>query len=122
MVPLSTVRTSSGTGDFTLSSSRVTVKNAGTYMVTYSVGTTVTSGTSNRSTSKAVIYKNESIETYTQGFMYNRMQGYGHNNCSRTSIFTLNANDTIHVRFVRQAGSDHLGTISTACGLVIIEL
>ena len=91
-------------------------------MVTYSVGTTVTSGTSNRSTSKAVIYKNESIETYTQGFMYNRMQSYGHNNCSRTSIFTLNANDTIHVRFVRQAGSDSLGTISTACGLVIIEL
>ena len=121
-IPYSQLRNSSGSGDFTLSSSAITVKNAGTYFINYTASTYVNGSTSNRSTSKAAIYINNNWTTGTLGYMYNRMVTYGHNSCSRTIILQLNANDVVDVRIRRQAGTDTIGTIGDGCGLTIMDL
>ncbi len=121
-IPYSLTRRSSGSNDFTLSSYSVTVKNAGYYLINYSASTYVTSSTSNRTTSKAALHINNNWTAGTSGWMYNRMQTYGHNSCSRTMIFLLNANDVIDIRVIRQSGTDTIGTISHGCGLTIMDL
>ena len=122
-IPYSQLRNSSGSSDFTLSSYSVTVKNAGTYFINYTASTYVNGSTSNRTTSKAGVYVNSTWRAPGSiGYMYNRMQTYGHNSCSRTIILQLNANDVVDVRVRRQAGTDIIGTISDGCGLTIMDL
>ena len=121
VVPIDTQLAISSGSPFTLSAGRVTVTQAGTYMIIYDVTTNITSG-SGRSDTAAKLYKNASEVTGTESRIYNRTVGRGEGTGTATVILTLSANDIIDVRVARDDGTDTIRTLANACRLTITEV
>jgi len=121
---LNYTRKNSNTSVFSLntSSGEITINKTGTYMVSLTVSTGISSSTSSRSTSRGGIAVNGTTDTQALVYMYNRMNGAEHNTGAMTIIRDFTSGDKILLRFLRQVGSDTISSIPQACGLTFLEL
>ena len=122
-VVLDSTLATSGTSDFTVSAGGViTVLKTGTYQISYSITTDVTSGTG-RSTSYAYLRINGVGEqTASRTYMYNREANNGENTSSKTMMFALTANDTIELRAARNSGTDTVVVLENYTTLALHRL
>jgi len=107
-------------GDFTLSSSRVTVNKTGTFLITYNLTTDCTGGTA-RTESEAYLYQNASAVQGTYGGMYNRTSGRGLAHCGASMIIDVTSGDIFDVR-ARKVGSDTVVQAQNGIQLTFVEL
>ena len=112
-------------GDFTLSSGRVTVNKTGKYHIIADVGTYVSSETTSRSQSLARIHINGSQVTGSLMWIYNREgndNDEGHGNASASIIRDLTAGDIVDIRGNRYSGSDTVGFRANSSRITIMEI
>jgi len=112
-------------GDFTLSSSRVTVNKTGKYHIIADVGTYVSSESSSRSQSLARIYINGTQITGSLMWIYNREgndNDEGHGNASASVIWDLTAGDIVDIRGNRYSGTDTVGFRGNSSRITIMEI
>lgn len=108
------------TGEFSLSSSRVTVNKTGTYLVMYRLTTDCTSGSA-RTESQAQLYKNATAVQGTFGGMYNRLVDRGLSTCSAQIILDITSGDIFDVRALK-TGTDTVVQAQNGINLNFIEL
>lgn len=108
------------TGEFSLSSSRVTVNKTGTFLVMYRLTTDCTSGSA-RSESQAQLYKNATAVQGTFGGMYNRVVDRGLATCSAQIILDITSGDIFDVRALK-TGTDTVVQAQNGINLNFIEL
>ena len=122
-IDLDLTLSTSGTSDFTVSATGViTVLKTGTYQVSYSISTDVTSGSA-RSTSRAYLRLNGSGEqTASRTYMYNRLAGSGENTSAKTIMLPLTANDTLELRAVRDSGTDTVVVLEDYTTISLVRL
>lgn len=94
----------SSSDHFTISNGVVTVKIAGVYLISYNVGTYISSGT-DRSDSVALVAINGTEYTNSRTYMYNRTLGAGENTGSAGFLRTLSANDEVAIYVFKDAGA-----------------
>ena len=121
---LNTERHNSDTSIFSLNTSTgvLTVNKTATYMINFTMSTGISSGTSNRSISKANLYINDSLEVYTSVYMYNRMNTREESTGSQTMITQLTAGDTVAIKCTRLSGTDTISSVHGGTGLRILEI
>jgi hypothetical protein len=100
----STEKELSSSDHFTISNGVITVKIAGVYLISYNVGTYISSGT-DRSDSVALVTINGTEYTNSRTYMYNRTLGAGENTGSAGFLKTLSANDEVAIYVFKDAGS-----------------
>ena len=122
-VDLDLTLSTSGTSDFTVSATGViTVLNTGTYQVSYSITSDVTSGTG-RGTSFAYLRLNGSGEqTASRTYMYNRQADDGENTAAKTIMLLLTANDTLELRAARNSGTDTVVVLEDYTTISLVRL
>jgi len=122
-VDLDLTLSTSGTSDFTVSATGViTVLKTGTYQVSYSITSDVTSG-SGRGTSFAYLRLNGSGEqTASRTYMYNRQLDDGENTAAKTIMLPLTANDTLELRAARNSGTDTVVILEDYTTISLVRL
>lgn len=108
------------TGEFSLSSSRVTVNKTGTFLVMYRLTTDCTSGSA-RTESQAELFKNAVAVQGTFGGMYNRIVDRGLSTCSAQIILDITSGDIFDVRALK-TGTDTVLQAQNGINLNFIEL
>jgi hypothetical protein len=119
------VNKTSNASVFVNSSGEITINKTGTFLITADVSTYVSSSTSARSDSYALIQKNSSTITGTTMWMYNRLgpdSGAGHNTGSASVILDITSGDVIRVIAVRFSGTDTVGLRANGSRITIVEL
>ena len=121
---LNNTRYNSNASVFSLNTStgQVTVNKTALYMINYTMSTGISSSSSNRSTSKADLYINNSVVSYTSVYMYNRMNNREENTGSQTIFRQLTAGDIVDIRAQRLAGGDTITSVHGGTGLRILEI
>jgi len=107
-------------GDFTLSSSRVTVNKTGLFLITYNLTTDCTSGSA-RTESQAQLYENATAVQGTFGGMYNRIVDRGLSHCGASIILDVTDGDIFDVRALK-TGSDTVVQAQNGLQLTFVEL
>jgi hypothetical protein len=124
-VDFDTVFKTSNASVFVNSSGEITINKTGIFLITANVSTYVSSSTSVRSDSYAIIQKNNSTITGTTMWMYNRLgpdSAQGHNTGSASVILDITSGDVIRVQATRFSGTDTVGIRLNGCRLTFLEL
>ena len=109
-----------GTADFELSSGVVTIKNAGVYVVSYTLLTDTNADADSRSESEGFLRINSSGElAHSQIIEYNRENPQAAGTGSKTILYNATANDTIQIVARRRSGA---GTIDVLAGQAVLIL
>lgn len=107
-------------GDFTLSSSRVTVNKSGLFLITYNLTTDCTAGSA-RTESQAQLYENGTAVQGTFGGMYNRIAARGLAHCGASIILDVTNGDIFDVRALK-TGTDTVVQAQNGIQLTFVEL
>ena len=111
--------------DVNPNSGEITINKTGIFLITANVSTYVSSSTTIRSDSYAVIDKNSSQITGTAMWMYNREgpdSEQGHNTGSASLILDITSGDVIRVQAARFSGTDTVGIRLRGSRLTFLEL
>ena len=112
-------------GDFTLSSGRVTVNKTGKYHIIANMGTYISGESSSRSQSVGRIWINGVMVTGSMMWVYNREGNdtdEGHGNASASIIWDLTAGDIVDIRGWRSSGGDTVGFRANSSRITIMEI
>ena len=113
-------KSGSGTDDFELSSGIVTIKDAGIYVVSYTIIADISTGSDDRSENEAFLQINSSGElSHSKTVEYNRENPDGASTSSKTILYNATANDTIQIMAKRRVGS---ATISILADQTVLTL
>ena len=113
------------TGEFSISSGRITINKTGKYHIIADMGTYASSETTSRSQSVGRIYYNGSMITGSLMWIYNREgndSDEGHGNASASIIDNITAGDIIDIRGYRYSGGDTIGFRANSSRITIMEI
>ena len=113
------------TGEFSLSSGRVTINKTGKFHIIADMGTYASSESASRSQSLGRIYYNGSMITGSLMWIYNREGNdadEGHGNATASIIDNITSGDIIDIRGYRYSGGDTIGFRANSSRITIIEL
>jgi hypothetical protein len=123
-IPLNVERKKTTVFTHTAASAQVTITTTGTYVLTFTVTSDITTGVA-RSQSAMRLMRGTggpfSVVAGSEGRMYNRLDAQGEATATRTLVLDIIAGDVLKVQAGRIAGTDTVQTLSGASSLTIVR-